>query len=333
MLFITVFLLPWLGSAQDIHFSQFYNSPLTLNPAATGNYDGNWRVMNNFRSQWAAVSAPYTTISLGYDHQFYLPNEKDKISAGLIFVNDKSGDLTLTSNKILVSLAFHKKVNKQTVSFGLQGGFITKAYSTANLSLPDQWIFKQGFDSNAPTSDTKIGQQASFMDINFGAQWKTTMDKLEPTVGIALFHLNSPNETFMGNDNKLPLRMAFNAGAKYHLSDKYFLYPNLLFHQDKKVNEMVIGTHFGINLPKNNAEIKYVMFGPYFRGNRFVSSADAIVIALGANIYDFDVGISYDINVSGLKTATQNRGGIEFSIIYTKLRVILEKITLPCDRM
>ena len=53
--------------AQDIHFSQFANSPLNLNPAQTGLFNGDYRIMANQRSQWSAVPIPYSTFSLGAD--------------------------------------------------------------------------------------------------------------------------------------------------------------------------------------------------------------------------------------------------------------------------
>src|SRR5687767_12885245 len=85
--------------AQDIHFSQYYASPLSLNPAYTGDYKGDWRLMNSYRHQWRSTfNTPYTTNAFGYDRQFYLFNEN--LSGGLIWVQDKSGDAMLKVTKI-----------------------------------------------------------------------------------------------------------------------------------------------------------------------------------------------------------------------------------------
>src|ERR1035441_5781184 len=50
-----------LSSAQDIHFTQFFSNPLILNPAQTGNFNGNYRVGFNFKGQWpwAIAGSPY----------------------------------------------------------------------------------------------------------------------------------------------------------------------------------------------------------------------------------------------------------------------------------
>ena len=88
---ITIFLLctAYVIQAQDIHFSQFYASPLTLNPAATGDFKGDWRINNIYRKQWNAISPGYMTNALGFDMPVYLAGEK--FSGGINLVIDKSG--------------------------------------------------------------------------------------------------------------------------------------------------------------------------------------------------------------------------------------------------
>ena len=52
---------------QDPSFSQFFSSPLNVNPALTGNINGDWRVISNFRDQWIGPASPYTTGTASYD--------------------------------------------------------------------------------------------------------------------------------------------------------------------------------------------------------------------------------------------------------------------------
>ena len=84
-LFIIVFVLVKTTFSQDIHFSQFYASPLSLSPYQTGNYNGDWRFMHNYRTQWRSISEPFNTISVGYDRNFYVYNEQ--LSGGIFFIN------------------------------------------------------------------------------------------------------------------------------------------------------------------------------------------------------------------------------------------------------
>ena len=54
---------------QDLHFSQFYNNPLNLNPGLTGVFQADQRFAGSYRNQWRAVPVSYTTFSATYDQQ------------------------------------------------------------------------------------------------------------------------------------------------------------------------------------------------------------------------------------------------------------------------
>src|ERR1700740_59277 len=87
--FSLLFLCVFNSFAQDIHFTQYYFSPLSLNPANTGNYSGDYRGFINYRSQWKEIDKAYKTMSAGADVNFYPLNQK--VSGGIYFINDKSG--------------------------------------------------------------------------------------------------------------------------------------------------------------------------------------------------------------------------------------------------
>ena len=112
------------GVAQDIHFSQFSESPATLNPASTGAFNGEFRVVGNLREQWKNVG-DYSTYAGSFDMMVM----KDKITNGSFafgasFFSDKSGDLDFATNTVNLSIAANKSVNeKNNFSLGLQGGF------------------------------------------------------------------------------------------------------------------------------------------------------------------------------------------------------------------
>ncbi|HEX8607316.1 MAG TPA: type IX secretion system membrane protein PorP/SprF, partial [Pedobacter sp.] len=58
--------------AQDLHFSQYFNSPLLVNPANTGFIpEGDHRLGINYRNQWASIGNPYKTFSIFGDGQFF----------------------------------------------------------------------------------------------------------------------------------------------------------------------------------------------------------------------------------------------------------------------
>jgi len=61
------------ASAQDLHFSQYFNAPLLTNPANTGfEPDADWRAGINYRNQWAGIlNYPYKTMSAWGDAQIF----------------------------------------------------------------------------------------------------------------------------------------------------------------------------------------------------------------------------------------------------------------------
>ena len=68
LLFLTVCVsLASVVTAQDPNFSQFFASPLTLNPALTGKFDGDFRFAANYRNQWPSINNAYTTGTASFD--------------------------------------------------------------------------------------------------------------------------------------------------------------------------------------------------------------------------------------------------------------------------
>src|SRR6516162_8708271 len=52
---------------QDPSYSQFFASPLNVNPALTAAIIGKWRVISNYRDQWSGPAYPYITSTVSYD--------------------------------------------------------------------------------------------------------------------------------------------------------------------------------------------------------------------------------------------------------------------------
>lgn len=330
LLLFTFQFLFFISRSQDIHFSQFYASPLTLNPAETGNYHGDWRIMNNFRSQWKSLGVPFRTISLGYDKQFFIAGEK--LSGGIILINDQSGDEKLSVNKAYISAAWHKAIGKSIFHIGAQGGYVIKSYNTSKMTFPSQFDMSKGeFNNSLPNNEKTLGDQTSYMDMNSGLAWSGNFGKFRPELGMAVFHLTQPGESFVGKKNKLPIRNVFRLGGAIDMNEKLFLMPNLLYMSHTSANDLLAGANLGIRLKKNEAGIRSVFFGPLFRSgiNR---NSDAFIAVSGINFLQLDAGISYDVNISALKSSTRNRGAFEFFIIYTGMSTRVSKITTPCDR-
>ncbi|MCD6066127.1 MAG: hypothetical protein K0S33_953 [Bacteroidetes bacterium] len=316
--------------AQDIHFTQYYFSPLSLNPAHTGNYNGDYRGMVNYRSQWKEIDKAYKTISAGADMNFYPLNQK--VAGGLYFINDKSGG-NLVQNKIFVSVAAHKKIAGFNLNLGIQPGIVMKSIDFNSHTFPNQLNWNSGYFDNAlPNSETGVQQKMNYFDLNAGLVVSRQLtSKIEAEVGAAFFHLTKPRETFLSNDNTLPIRQLYNAEVRYTLNTKIGLKAHTMIDATSKASDWVTGLTAEYTLSKTPFFTNTVFAGFMWRDG-FKRITDASMFTVGFKYLNYTFGFSYDVNVSKLKTATEYKGATEFALIYTAKNTHLLKKLIPCDR-
>ncbi len=328
--FIILFIVPFSLFSQDIHFSQYFYSPLNLNPANTGNFDGDWRFANNYRNQWKSLSIPYRTIGVSFDHQLFIYSEQ--FSYGFDIINDKSGPAGLTVNKVFASFAYHKKVESNSFHFGLQGGIIFKSYSLDELTFPSQFDLTTGYFNNQLTNnETDINTHINYPDLNIGASWQKQIRSIQTELGVSAYHLIMPKESFNDDNNKLPIRYAIYGGV-YIPIKSFYIKPQAFEMRQHKATDLLLGFEAGFNLKKAPIGLNRVFAGAFAR-NDFSTANDASIFMLGFQIRQLQLAFSYDINTSSLSVATNKRGAFEFSLIYISKSTIPKKITLPCDRM
>jgi type IX secretion system PorP/SprF family membrane protein len=155
---------------QDKHFTQFYSSPLTLNPALTGAFDGRYRVSGIYRDQWRNVlDEPYRTFSGAIDVRFDLAMNsryKDAIAAGIMFFSDQVGVIDFNTNQMALSAAFHKGLDwdkKQFLTIGIQGSLSQRNVNYESLTFNDQFKSEEGFIN--PTGEVLPPNNFSFSDL------------------------------------------------------------------------------------------------------------------------------------------------------------------------
>lgn len=315
---------------QDIHFSQYYNSPLTLNAGFTGWYDGDFRVANTYRSQWSRLDPGYLSNAFSFDKQFSIGTQQ--FSGGFLFVYDRSGINYLKSARVGLSAAWNKQFDIHSITIGIQENFIFKSIDRSKITLPEQFNQNSGyFDPGMPFNESLLDDKRMYGDFNAGIGYQINLDRHIARVGFALFHLNKPKDTFFNTNNKLPWRKCISLSDAYLLNDEYTLTGRLLFMEQVRANEWVPGVTATRKLSIENSKFTEVSAGMYVRTSAG-SGTDAIIPVLGVKYDLFDVALSYDINISGLHTATSGRGGFEISVIYTALSSKLFKIKIPCER-
>ncbi len=316
--------------AQDIHFSQFYNMPVHLNPALTGHIEGTYRVNLIYRNQWSSINSGgvYSTPGASFDMNFKFNEEsRNSLGAGITFLNDQTGDKDFTNQYILASVAYHMNLDKKEkmyVSLGVQGGYINKRLNTNNLQFADQ--FDANGDPTMTTTETFNNTKASGGDIRAGVVLSAyPSEKMNYKIGFAYTHLIKLKEEFITDSisNKLPGKASLFAQGEFKTKNpKFRILPEILFMNQAKVSEINITTNLGYKLTPDLG----LIFGA---GYRF---SDAAIANLGLEYRGAKLMASYDVNVSKLSPASRNQGGFEISLGY--VGKIKKKVTpeLPCIR-
>lgn len=323
---LIVFMIVSSLSAQDIHFSQFWASPLTLGPAQAGNFDGTYRAGIIYRNQWAGFS-PYNTFSASYDMTFpvgLFPG--DAVSAGLSMYNDKAGDADYSTMYVMLSGAYHKALGANNrVTLGVQAGYAQKKLDKTKLIFADQF---NGIDFTNPTGE--LLSQTSFgnLDINAGLQFSSLLsNNVSIELGATVMHLVPPAETFLTNtNNTLGMRIVGYGSGNIKLSDQLMLAPRFIYQTQTKAQEISVGADLGYKLP-NESFNATVFAGSWYRFN------DALIPYVGMEYKNFKMGLSYDVNISSLNDASNGKGGFEISLIYIgRITIAPPTIIVPCIR-
>jgi len=315
------------GFTQDIHFSQFFNCPLNLSPANTGNFNGDWRAGINYKRQWSIIDKAYNTLAAYYDQPVYYKNHR--FSAGGFFVNDRTNLAYLNATKFYLSGAYHREYKRHFFHGGLQVGYVLNSADKSNLTFDEQYRRISGnFDSNLDPGES-LDYNPSYLDINLGFGWSKEFSNFTPRVGYGIYHLNAPRKAFVSEDSRLHARHALFLSGDISLLPSTYFTPNVLYMTSAKATDAYFGTNFTYVFFDKVLE-KSVYTGVYFK-NEF-KNFDAMVITVGGRYDEWQVGLSYDINVSPLRVATRYRGGVEISVIYRSLNTKAKNFTIPCER-
>ena len=318
----TVLVLAGSVQAQDIHFTQYFTSPLTLNPAMTGLVNEDLRFSANYRSQWSSVSSnPYITGTFSYDMAMLkgkLP-QGDALGIGLMGLYDKAGTGALTNTTFGLSLAYHKAFGydrQQHISIGMQACYVQKSIDFAKLTFEDE--FSAGLGTFVPGSTLEHFPNASigYADFNGGLMYSGKVaDHVTAYVGYSYYHLTQPEQSFMNDVNSIiHARQSGYLGGAFDMNEHTVLYASALFQAQAAATEVMVGTAVGFILNPGHDE-DYQKNTIFYLGGWYRYS-DAISPYIGIEWSKMRLGISYDINISSFTPATTGLGAYEISLIY-----------------
>lgn len=300
---------------QDIHFSQFYRCPLMLNPANTGVFDGDIRMMAIFRNQWQTIVVPYNSTGLSGDMSFPFKLGRDKLGVGLQLIADRAGDSKYTTLQASVSGAYHKYFrgkNPAMLSIGIASNYYQRSYDPNQLTLDNQFNGDY-FDPTIPPDEQFDRTKLSFVDFGIGLNASQRYnEKHLVNIGASIQHIPSVEQNFFAKSNNTLLQPKWNVYINSELSiNKIFsLIPMFFYQYQDKKYETVTGLGTGINLSPRSTEKLALKMGVNYR------IEDAIISWVQFEHKSLSFHLSYDMNNSPLRIASNSYGGIEFSAGY-----------------
>ena len=305
--------------AQDVKFSQYYSSPLSVNPALCGVFSGKFRIMGNYRNQWQEIMYPYTTGTVSTEMQLQGEEIGDDISGiGFHSITDKSNNGGLRNSSIAGTVSYHKAIDAEgfsRIGIGLQAAYASKIIDYSKLTFETQFT-PNGYDISLPTNEMSSGFSMNYLDYSGGILYSYLSGDANFYVGAAVSHLSRPRETYGSFSARLPLRYTIHAGASLVVGDMNALYGSVMQLRTAQSNQTTGGLVYGFNLNgMEDNDANEFLIGSWIR------LRDAVVPYLGLKIGNVHAGLSYDITTSSkLTVANRGMGGLELS-----MQVILDR--------
>ncbi len=303
-------------AGQDLHFSQWFNSPLTTNPANTGFIpDADYRIGANYRNQWSTVMAqPYKTMGIWGDAQVF----RSKIQSGWLglggsILRDVAGSGSLSTTEVYAAVAYHQMLGYSSLlSIGFNTGWVNKRINSANLKFPDQFDGKF-FATNAPTSVFINQPNINYFDMQVGMNYAYFPDKKTyVNAGFSVQHINRARESFFNSDiagyNSMiqPRYIGFLNGS-FKTSEMVIFNPMAYYTQQAGAHELVGGFNLAYNLSGDGDQ--QLIGGLYYR------AGDAVIPLVGFVYKNIRIMFTYDVTTSPLKQYNNGNGAWEFAVV------------------
>ena len=297
---------------QDPVFTQFFASPLQLNPAFAGNAYAPFIALN-YRMQYPAFNgggAAYSTFAASYDQHLSGLNS----GIGVSLMADDAGQGIYKKTYTSVHYSYKVSINQNiTTRIGIEAGFIQSNLDWSKLIFPDQ------IGPNGPTLPD--GSSIPTNEAPLAANSRTIFDMSTGLViygsgfhaGIAAKHLATPNEGFINANQNLriglPTRWTIHGGYEFVLkratrySPANYITPLIMHVRQGDFNQTVVGASGGFG---------YITAGLMYRQSG--ASPESIISMIGFKQDYFKIGYSYDYSIGTLFGRTGGAHEISLTI-------------------
>ncbi len=305
--------------SQDIHFSQFFETPLLRNPALAGIFSGDIRVQAVYRTQWNSVTVPYQTGSFNAEYKLPVGKGDDFLTLGGQILYDKAGTVALTTTHILPTLNYHKSLSTERnryLSLGIMGGLVQRKIDRSKITTNSQFN-GTNYDSGLPDGEKFSKTSYAYLDGSVGMSFNTQVGENTDNnifIGVAYHHFNkAPRISFYGNpDYEMTPKWVVSTGIRMSMNDYSYFTLHADYSQQGTYTEKIAGALFSWKLDDMD-DPRYIL-----HAGAFLRWKDALIPVMKLEFKPLAVAVSYDANISQLTTASGGRGGFEISLTYQK---------------
>lgn len=303
---------------QDPQFSQFFSSPLNINPALTAHINSDWRFISNVRDQWIGPASPYVTGTVSYDRKLFqnkIPNVDNTddnvfgIGAMMMYDHAMSGiqKSTYASLNLSYNIKFAEGFGKHRLGLGFGTIYGRRYIDFDRLYTQEQWVGFSGFNTNLPSGEA-LSEMKPYFSVSTGVVYSFSTDKTNFDAGVAAFHVNKPKQTFQADDKQiLPMRQVAHANFETYLKDNLVLNTNAIYQFQGEAKYFSVGGALGFFIGDQQETLLNI--GAWYWSN------NAIIPYAGIAYKDFQFGASFDITTSKLNEASRKPSTWELSLI------------------
>ncbi|MFN0030569.1 MAG: type IX secretion system membrane protein PorP/SprF [Flavobacteriales bacterium] len=310
-------LSPHSAVAQDPEFTQFYANPLYLNPAFAGAARCP-RLVMNYRNQWPSLTGTFVTTSASYDQHV----ETIQGGLGVIVMNDRAAQGTLNTTTLSGIYSYQQPISRKfSIKAGLQATYLQKSLDWNKLTFGDMIDPRKGFIYT--TQDIPRGGKVNAVDFSAGLLGYSDV----VYGGVAVHHLNEPNESLIVGTSRLPMKYTVHAGAVIPIEKKKRdgdakLSPNVLYRRQGEFQQLNLGLYVNKGPLVAGLWFRGLLFGEKYR--------DSFIATIGIQTDVVRFGYSYDVTISELTPSTGGSHEVSLGINFECRKKKVKFRTIAC---